>query len=797
MHMRKTFILALSIMGVFLLLFCVTQLFPQRKDQTISFVVSAPPTTNVDSVTIELRYAGETILIPLQPDASVGKALQWRSQWKPLAPSLLIPGRILVSRKDAKAPEAIAVFLDPLYAGQNELAWGIEVDDGKLTALRVAYPGTVEHTQRLEMVWVALKILVAIAILILVLWIESRYRGSPQTEDIPLSYPNRPQRIRMAGVDLIIWLLLAAAWTWPALMAHDNAIVGRHYDALGTTWVIDAAPRFLPDFKDTLTSWPTVADYRRLDSFVLLLLSILFRGLSAARLHGWMQILGVATSAWAAQGFARAVGARRPWDMIGGLSFAFSGLAANALLEGYVYHIVCPWLPLFAWVWHRGMSDSGKWHHGLLSGILFGLCLLSSAYLGLAAAVIAGVFFLGSVLQRRKIPWAPTLFAAAIILPLVIALANLYGISEGLSRDMTESTARQASAHLLSIVGATPELDRAQHSLALELSPLVLALVIIAPIILRKRRRYRILMWTAIVGILLAMGPAIAVSDTMLLCRSPLALLLGTPFEVVLRFPFRYGWIWNLCAGALAAIVVTELSQRRVRLTPLLLLVALFHAFFIIGLPARQRTLTWVTPVVYTENTGPLLDLVPVQGSPPLYDEMWFHHLACVYQMDHGQVIAANSVDTTPESQPQVRLGQWTTQALLQGRSQEAKVELAALGFRTLIFHSDYFLTEDRERIDAALSTFGGLRRVSTNGGLRVIAQPIPPADQTLTRDERVALYDSMLAPMDKDPTGELRVDTLHATPDWPHNSSNGKIALAGAIVYAFIIAGWIFRRRA
>ena len=215
-----------------------------------------------------------------------------------------------------------------------------------------------------------------------------------------------------------------------------------------------------------------------------------------------------------------------------------------------------------------------------------------------------------------------------------------------------------------------------------------------------------------------------------------------------------------------------------------------------IALPGRQRVLTWSTPDVYTKNSGPILDLFPVQGRPPLFDEMWFHQLPCAYQMNHGQAIAANSVHTSPEGLPQVKLGQLTTQACLQGRAEDAKTALSALGFKTVVFHADYFLPEDRAKIDEALGSFGSARALSTNAGIRVIAQSVPVSASTMTDEERTRHYEALVFPTHSDLEGKPLVDTLHASPNAAHNSDNGKVALAGTMLYALIAAGWFLQRR-
>jgi hypothetical protein len=791
MHKHRLSLGILFALISLLLLFVVAQRYPQQQSQSVLFVVSATPETDIEEVTVEVRHAGRTSTLALDPCPSE-KTSEWRSEWKTGAPFVLLPLRILVTRKGSDIVEEAGVFTEPLHSGLNRVACVLEPEkNGAYKAFRTSVAGTAQQVIQSEVYRVVAKAAAAIAVLLFVLWSASRFSKSSAGLTATDVRTGRGEHLTMTGIDIVIWLLLAAAWTWPAIQAGDHVLVGRHYDTMGTAWVIDATPRILQGFEDAMTAWPVSADYRRLDSFMLLLFSLLFRGLGAARAHGLFQIIGVATSAWAVQGFARAAGARRPFDMISGLSFAFSGLAAHAILEGHIYHVMSPWLPLFAWVWLRSLSTSSPWRMGLLAGALFCLSMLTSAYQGLAATVVAAGFLMGFSLKKRAFPWKPTLAVVAVVLPIATMLMYMYRGGGELSRDMTAETAHHASAHLMSMLGATPEQDRVFHSLALELSPVMLALLIVAPVVLRKLRPYRTLMWTASAGLLLAIGPSFAAGDNHVLFRTPLALLMDTPFEVLLRFPIRFAWILNLCAGTLAAIVATALSARRPRTACILLLLALLHPFVGIRLPARQRSLTWETPTAYAADTGPVLDLFPVQAWPPQFDEIWFHILACTYQMDHKRPIAANGVDTSPESLPQLRLGQWATRNLLTGKAEDVKTALSSLGFRTLVFHADYYLPDERSKLDSALRQFETSRRESVNGGLHVIAQSVPPPATELTQKHRSEFYETLVADRSK----ELFVETLHASPPRVYSTQNDWVAMAGVLAYLAIAAAWLLRQ--
>ena len=63
------------------------------------------------------------------------------------------------------------------------------------------------------------------------------------------------------AVWLILWLALSVAFTWPSALSSNTMIVGRHFDAPGTLWVIGSAARLIADV-DPLTAWPLGAEIR-------------------------------------------------------------------------------------------------------------------------------------------------------------------------------------------------------------------------------------------------------------------------------------------------------------------------------------------------------------------------------------------------------------------------------------------------------------------------------------------------------------------------------------------------------
>ncbi len=510
--------------------------------------------------------------------------------------------------------------------------------------------------------------------------------------------------------------MLAVLWTWPAAIAGGEWLVGRHFDLPGTVWFISAAPRLGLDGVDPLTSWPAGAAYSRLDSWILLVLGSLFGWIGEVRLHGLLQVLGVFGSAWAAEACARGLGARPPWSWLAGLSFGFGGIAATALLEGHVYHLFDPWLPLFTWAWWRATGPGGTPRQGAVAGALWVLCLLTTAYVGLAASLIAVGLALGALLRRHLAPRA-ALAAAAVAVP--VGLLYLTAFSGGdLHAGMELDTLRRGSADLVNLVGPTLELDRNGNSLSPSLHAGVFALVLVSPVVLRGRQRWQALAWTAVAGVVLALGPALSTPRTTLI-PLPLSLVDGVEALQFLRFPARLIWTWNLCAGLVAALVATELARRHRLGAALLGVIALVDVFWVIDMPGRQRTQLAATPSAYTEAGGAVLDLYPEYLGPVGDWNTWFTGLSCLYQVEHGHPIVQDCVATDADASPALALSREVTGRLL--RQEPIEPVLEDWQIAAVAWHPDLFTPGDRERLRPGLLALDPDPVVSTDGGEHVV----------------------------------------------------------------------------
>lgn len=542
-----------------------------------------------------------------------------------------------------------------------------------------------------------------------------------------------------------LYLVLACLWTWPAVVAGPGALAVRHFDGIGMLWMVDAGARLFtgpldPGMTDPLTGWPGGAEYHRPEQWLVVFLSPLLRLLNGPLVYNALQVLGVAASCTAAEAFARRLGARAPWSWIGGVAFGMNGIAATALLEGHVYHVLDPWLPLFGIAWLDATGPKGRPVHGLLAGVWFVLTSLTTAYLGIAAGVLA----LGLAVPALVAPGrdgAPRLRALGAMLPALVAVLpfaawylhgySLGTLNAGLVTDRTAAqvaaTIQAGSASLAALAGPTPELDRAGHSVGATLSATVLALCLVSPWVLGARPfGWRRVLGTGALALVVSLGPSLALDALHPTFPLPLGLLLDLPGTGYLRFPLRLGWVWALCGGAVASCVAQTLATR-IPATAAVLGFVVFEAFFVVRLPFRQTTQVGTVPSVYSAASGPVLDLYPVSESDGDDLNSWFKAWACYYQTVHQRPIADHCLETSWSRNPRAAVAEPLTAHLLARDATAARALLAEGGFVTVALHPDFYGDADRAALVEALTLLDPAPRTSTDGGEFVVAFAVAP----------------------------------------------------------------------
>ena len=183
---------------------------------------------------------------------------------------------------------------------------------------------------------------------------------------------------------LLLYALVSVLWSWPLAMAPATSTTALHFDVFPAAWLAEAAPGFLPDGTSGWSAWPEGEPLQRIDSFLFLGVALLMGGgIPGMLLVNFFVLLGPVASAWAAERFARrALGVEGPAALVAGLCFGFAPIGLVAALEGHVYTLLDPWLPLCALAVWEGRARGAALH--------FALALLSTAYLGVAALLVAG-----------------------------------------------------------------------------------------------------------------------------------------------------------------------------------------------------------------------------------------------------------------------------------------------------------------------------------------------------------------------------------------------------------------------
>ncbi len=669
------------------------------------------------AITAELRWLGEDLVVPLKRDATG----VWRA--KVDGPQVRALG-IELWRKDGTRPIRVSQGLEILSVGDQTLSWSLggpqSVEAWRLSRAVLSSELRTSEEQR-SMVsagWLFLSVL-------LVLWIARRAIATPRPS---------PHRAPLTWwKECILWFVFAVAWTWPAALAGPD-IVGLHFDALGTVWVIDAAHRLGFALRDAFTVWPIGVTYSAIDSWVLLPLAWMGAKLNAALVHGWIQVVGVAVSAFAASRFAREVGARSPYDLLAGLCFMGSGLTAAALLEGHVYQVFNPWMPLMGmYLWRCSQPDANI-KHGVAAGVFFACSLFTSGYIGLAAGLMGLGLGLPSLFRSHsRIPVACSGLIAVVVGYFYIDLFAA-AHTPGAANASTEAL-RKGSLALTSMGPPSMEVDRAGHSWALAISSSMVALAIVAWRL--RTAGARRLLFVAVTTIFIAMGPewALGLSPDEPMITSPLAPLWEIPAVEFLRWPGRLMWSALLVLAVLAAVGLTQIAGRLGHRTGVGLLVLLvLEAFIMVGLPFRQSTISGEIPEVYQEDSGAVYDLVGQGINQSAEIDSWVNATLCQYQTVHSRSISKDCVrcrtgssrdlseDCAPEGSARADLNRWITSRLYEGNVEAVMTRLRSLNFTSLAVHLDWIRKSDRMRLQHSLSSLNPLIETDIGEGLYMYA---------------------------------------------------------------------------
>jgi len=531
------------------------------------------------------------------------------------------------------------------------------------------------------------------------------------------------------------YLLLSAAWSWPTCLLWEDRVVTRQFDLYPTIWLVHQAPAAAASLYTSMSAWPHGESLVRADSYLLLFLGWLFQGLLPARvLVGLFTVVGPAVSAFAAERCAGdGFGVARPWSWVAGVVYGFAGIAAAAVLEGHVYQLLDPWLPLLWWAWARGRG----WRAGLLVGAGFAGALLTSAYLGLQALVLLAVLALAA--PRKALALAPGV--AAVALPAGGWLTWVWGMGGGFGDGEAVTPARvlvDGTLPLSALAGWSQLTDLVAHSVAAPVGWTGFALLLLAPVALRVRAEdaaptvgWRAPFALALAALAFTLGRTPAWDHGTVAFDPGLEALTALPGVELLRFPARASWLYALIAGVVGARVLAAGARSFPRLALLALPLVVLDAVVGSALPWRLGSFPGTAPSAYAAAPpdAAVLDLYGRAVDRSGGDlELWTRALGCHAQVGHGRPILEVCLGTGVES-PRETADRWLTRQILGSEvSPTALGDLGALGVGAVAVHLDTYRPGDAAALREALTAlFGAPAAESTDGGERVVLFRVPP----------------------------------------------------------------------
>ncbi len=536
------------------------------------------------------------------------------------------------------------------------------------------------------------------------------------------------------GLSICLYTLLSIAWSWPLSSAPFSTVVSG-LDSWGTIWLISVSDSVTLTGQSTAGSWPFVQDLGRSDSVLMMVLLRLWPGQpNPVAVLSALVLFGPVVSALATEFCAeRCLRAQWPWSIAAGISAGFLGIASATFVDGQVYALLNPWLPLLAWAWWQAAEQDGRAWHGVLAGVFWFLCLLTTAYVGIAATLLVLIGFL-RLPKGRAI-----LAAAATAVPL--GLAFVWRFTQGELRTQVSPFADQTpqmtlelgSTHLSSLAGWVHKLEAAEYSVVAPLGMVILALVAAAPLVLERRGSW--LWWAGlgILGVLLSFGPTLRLAPSNLqglpwIWRP----IMNDQVAALYRFPARMLWVTGPAFGVIAAAVLTRLSQRLNPwlLAPLMLGLAV-EAILLTGNAWRSDPVPAVIPLAYAHAPpGPVLDLYPQTAGPPVDYELYMMDLSCTWAGQHGRPVAQRCLETTPNVDPRAKLSAELHHQALSGEPPERSAQmLSELGFAAVIWRPDAYVINERQAVRQSLEQgLGAPLFEGWDGGEHLLVYGVPSA---------------------------------------------------------------------
>ncbi len=523
------------------------------------------------------------------------------------------------------------------------------------------------------------------------------------------------------------YLLVSAAWSWPTCLVWREVLVTRQFDLYPAIWLVDRAPDAFPGLYTAMSAWPMGESLTRADSFVLLVIGWLAQGVVPARVVcALLTWIGPAISAMVAERCAGSgFGVPRPWSWVAGIVYGFSGIAATACLEGHIYQLLNPWLPLLWWAWAR----SRTWRGGLVVGLAFAGALYTSAYFGVLAVVLLVALALSDPRQALRLSVGTALFAV----PAGLYYVWLYGQAGAFGDGELVDPARiliDGTVPISALVGWSPAMDIAGHSISTPVGWMGFWLLLFAPVALRGEPGWRVPVVLAILTLGFALGRLPRWDLGSAGMDLGLDVLSRIPGLALFRFPVRGVALYALVAGVVGARVLAHAGAAAPRFAWAALPLVVVDAVVGTGLPWRLGAQPAEIPGAYAAIPAgrAVLDLYgrPADRSGGEM-ELWARALSCYYQTRHRHPVLEVCLGTGVES-PREVTDRWLVRQVMGGEvDPRAAGDLGALGVGAVAVHVDFYRPGDLIALTAALEDLlGPPVGESRDGGEHVVVYAVP-----------------------------------------------------------------------
>ncbi len=444
-------------------------------------------------------------------------------------------------------------------------------------------------------------------------------------------------------------MVQASVLTWPLLLNPVSRLVGHPGNdnwnhVWGYWWVADELSRGEWPLRTDLLSFPSGGTLYFIDTVqVLLFLPLQLLGGPALAYNAavWSGLAFAGFCAWL---LARRVTGD---DVVSGVAMVIYGASPHLLGQAYngISETVCAgWLPLTLWCLLR-LLDRSTWGRAVALAAAGGLCILTSWYYGLFAALAGTIIVIWTALrQPRSVTWTRAfqflLVSAVMSLTLVLPMFSAFSASleaddalvtrdpgfveaSLLNHNITDVLAflrisKQASPDLLALYGE-------ELVIVIYLGWTAVLLALAAFWFTRRGRELSLWLWLGLLFGVFSLGPYLNVGGEYLELfgrRVPLPfLVLFEAFPVFDRIshPFRFVTGVSLALAMLGSHGLRHMLRARPapqRLGAVVAVAALFLAEIYLGSPATLPIPTSVAtiPAAYSDMAedpveGAVLDL--------------------------------------------------------------------------------------------------------------------------------------------------------------------------------------------